>query len=111
MEVLIFGSGGQPLLVFPTSMGRIFDYEQRDMIGAANGAYETGTIQAFCIDSVDSESWYSKACHPRDCVLRHGQFLDEAPPYPTAQQHLQGLPHRLQLRRLLLHSPIRRRLL
>jgi len=76
MEMLVFGSGGQPLLVFPTSMGRFFDYEQRDMIGAAAGAYEAGVLQAFCVDSVDAESWYNKAAHPRDRVLRHGQYED-----------------------------------
>lgn len=74
MEILVFGSSGQPLLVFPTSMGRFFDYEQRDMIGAAAGAYEAGVIQAFCVDSVDAESWYNKGVSPRDRVLRHGQY-------------------------------------
>ena len=29
MELLIFGHSGIPLLVFPTSMGRFFDYESR----------------------------------------------------------------------------------
>ena len=29
MELLVFGHGGTPLVVFPTSMGRFFDYEER----------------------------------------------------------------------------------
>ncbi len=29
MELLVFGHSGVPLLVFPTSMGRFFDYESR----------------------------------------------------------------------------------
>ena len=33
MEALIFGHAGTPLLVFPTSMGRFFEYEDRGMIG------------------------------------------------------------------------------
>ena len=33
MELLVFGHAGLPVIVFPTSMGRFFDYENRDMIG------------------------------------------------------------------------------
>jgi len=57
MELLIFGHSGTPVLVFPTSMGRFFDYENRHMIDAVHGKYENGQLQGFCVDSVDSESW------------------------------------------------------
>ncbi len=33
MEMLVFGHAGMPLVVFPTSMGRFFEYEDRGMIG------------------------------------------------------------------------------
>ena len=33
MEALVFGHAGTPLLVFPTSMGKFFEYEDRGMIG------------------------------------------------------------------------------
>jgi esterase/lipase superfamily enzyme len=85
MELLVFGHGGTPFIVFPTSMGRFFDYENRGMIGAIGDKYENGAIQAFCVDSVDTESWYNKASHPRDRVLRHMQYerylLDEVVPF------------------------------
>src|ERR1700689_950968 len=32
MELLVFGHAGVPMIVFPTSMGRFFDYEDRNMI-------------------------------------------------------------------------------
>ncbi|MBI2689851.1 MAG: esterase family protein [Acidobacteria bacterium] len=85
MEMLIFGHGGTPLLVFPTSMGRFFDYENRNMIGVLGGKYEAGELQAFCVDSVDAESWYNKAVPPRARIERHAQFerylLEEVLPY------------------------------
>jgi esterase/lipase superfamily enzyme len=84
MEMLIFGHGGTPYIVFPTSMGRFFDYESRGMIDAVGEKYERGEIQAFCVDSVDAESWYNKWVHPRERVLRHGRYerhlLDEVIP-------------------------------
>src|SRR5436305_767374 len=71
MELLVFGHAGLPLIVFPTSMGRFFDYENRRMIDVLGPKYEDGWIQAFCVDSVDSESWYNKAVHPAQRAARH----------------------------------------
>ena len=34
MELLVFGHGGPWVLVFPTSMGRFFDWEDRGLIAA-----------------------------------------------------------------------------
>lgn len=74
MEMLVFGHGGLPILVFPTSMGKFYEYEDRSMIGVLQEKYERGDIQAFCVDSIDSESWYNKGVHPRQRVLRHNQY-------------------------------------
>jgi esterase/lipase superfamily enzyme len=85
MELLVFGHDGIPLLVFPTSMGRFFDYESRGMIQAVHNKYANGQLQAFCVDSVDAESWYNKAVPPRDRAYRHTEYdrylLDEIVPF------------------------------
>jgi esterase/lipase superfamily enzyme len=89
MELLVFGYTGVPLLVFPTSMGRFFDYESRGMIEAVRHKYESGQLQAFCVDSVDAESWYNKAVPPRDRAQRHIEYdrylLDEVVPFIRAR--------------------------
>ena len=74
MEALVFGHAGQPLLVFPTSMGRFFEYEDRGMIGVLATAIDAGKIQVFCLDSVDTESWYNKGAHPGWRIWRHVQY-------------------------------------
>jgi esterase/lipase superfamily enzyme len=74
MELLIFGHDGIPLIVFPTSMGRFFDYESRGMIQAVGNKYENGELQAFCVDSVDSESWYNKSVPPRERAYRQTEY-------------------------------------
>ena len=85
MELLVFGHAGTPLLVFPTSMGRFYDYEDRGMIRIISSRYEEGTVQAYCVDSVDQESWYNKSITPRQRVLRHLDYeaylLREALPF------------------------------
>ena len=71
MELLIFGHAGLPLLVFPTSRGRFFEYENSGMINAVSAKIDTGHLQVFCVDSVDAESWYNRAVHPHQRVARH----------------------------------------
>ena len=74
MDALVFGHAGPPLVVFPTSMGKFFEYEDRGMIGALAPKIEAGELQVFCPDAVDTESWYNKSVHPRIRVLRHIQY-------------------------------------
>jgi len=71
---LVFGHAGLPLIVFPTSMGRFFEYEDRGMISALGAKIDRGELQVFCPDAVDTESWYNKNVHPRLRVLRHVQY-------------------------------------
>jgi esterase/lipase superfamily enzyme len=71
MELLEFGHGGVPMIVFPTSKGKFYEYEDRGMIGALWDRLEQGRIHAFCVDSVDVESWYNYGIWPGDRVYRH----------------------------------------
>ncbi len=74
MELNVYGQGGFPLLVFPTSMGRFYQYADMGMIEARQEKYERGGLQAFCVDSVDEESWYNKHIPPQDRIIRHMQY-------------------------------------
>ncbi len=74
METLVFGHGGAPVLVFPTSLAPYFEWEDRGMIAALGDRIESGALQMFCIHGVDSESWYNRNAHPRARVLRHQQY-------------------------------------
>ena len=44
MEALVFGHAGTPLMVFPTSQGRFFEYEDRGMIGALAAKIDSGEL-------------------------------------------------------------------
>jgi esterase/lipase superfamily enzyme len=85
MELLVFGHAGDPVMVFPTSMGRFFEYEDRGMVGALAGKIEAGQITLICVDSIDRESWYNRSIHPHDRVTRHlayeSYLLDEVVPF------------------------------
>jgi esterase/lipase superfamily enzyme len=74
MELLVFGHSGSPLIVFPTSMGRFYDYENRGMISAVESRFASGELHAFCVDSVDKESWYDKDIPPAARVERQQEY-------------------------------------
>lgn len=71
MEVLVFGDRGTPVVVFPTSMGRFYQWEDSGMIAHLAPRIEDGLLQLWCADSVDGESFYNKAAPARDRALRH----------------------------------------
>ncbi len=74
MELLVFGHGGAAVLVFPTSMGRFYQYEDFGMVESLRHHLEQGWIQLFCVDGVDEESWYNTRLHPHDRAVRHNHY-------------------------------------
>ena len=84
MDLLVHGHAGAKVLVFPSSMGRFYEWEDRGMIGALGDYIRDGWFQLYCVDSVDEESWYARWKHPGDRAWRHMQYerylLDEVLP-------------------------------
>src|SRR6266567_6181213 len=74
MELLAFGHRGFPVVVFPTSGGRFFEYEDRGMVNALRPKIERGELQVICVDSVDQESWYNRSASPADRLHRQNAF-------------------------------------
>lgn len=71
MELLVFGDGGTPVLVFPTADGRFFEWEERGMIAHMSGRIEEGLLQLWCVDSVDAESFRDRSRSWQGRVARH----------------------------------------
>lgn len=74
MELLQFGHAGARVLVFPTRVGRFFDYENWRLVEALRPKIDAGYLQLFCVDSIDGESFYCDWCRPEDRIKRHLQF-------------------------------------
>lgn len=88
MELLVHGHAGARVLVFPTSQGRFYEYEDRGMVENLRPELENGQLQLFCVDSVDAESFYCAWAHPSGRIQRHLQYedyiLNEVLPLSTA---------------------------
>src|SRR5438132_10968319 len=74
MELLHFGYAGRPLLAFPTSMGRFYQWEDFGLVGGLSDFIESGAIQLICVDSIDGESWYARDRPPAERIRRHLQY-------------------------------------
>ena len=98
MELLAFGHAGLPAIVFPTSGGRFYEFEDRGMVASIAEKIDAGRLQLLCVDSVDTESWYNRQAPPRWRINRHIQYeqyvLDEVVPLARAKS---ADPHLLSL--------------
>ena len=64
MELLAFGHGGPPLLVFPTADGAFFEYEDQGMVAALADRIEGGQLRLFTLSTVNRESWLAADVAP-----------------------------------------------
>lgn len=85
MELLVFGHAGAKVLIFPTRDGRFYEYENLGIVKSLEHKIEQGYLQLYCIDSVDSESFYCGWAHPLNRIQRHIAFeeyiLNEVLPF------------------------------
>ena len=57
MTVKTYGAGGLPILVFPTQDAMSDNFENFGMIDTLKDFIDGETIQLFCVDTVDQETW------------------------------------------------------
>jgi len=74
MDLLVFGHAGARGIVFPTSKGKFYEWEDRKMMDVLREPLENGWLQLYCLDSVDEESWYAWWKHPAERALRQVQY-------------------------------------
>jgi esterase/lipase superfamily enzyme len=74
MELLVFGHAGARVLVFPTREGRFYDFEDWGLVRSLEETICAGNIQLYCLDSVDSESFYCRHCPAVARLARHSQY-------------------------------------
>lgn len=74
MEFKIYGDAGKPVLVFPSSGGRFYEYEDFGMVEACRTFIDGGLIRLVTVDSIDRESWLNYSTNPVDRARRHNQY-------------------------------------
>ncbi|WP_422487034.1 esterase family protein [Gudongella sp. DL1XJH-153] len=89
-----YGHAGKPIIVFPSSGGRFYEYEDFGMIEACQGFIESGYVRFYAVDSIDNESWLNKHAWAGDMANRHNQYdtyiTDELIPFVKEHSGWQG---------------------
>jgi esterase/lipase superfamily enzyme len=79
IEYKVYGHKGKPVLVFPTSKGRFYQYEDFGMIHALSGFINDGTIQLWAADGIDWETFFADDSNSWDQIARikrHEQYFN-----------------------------------
>lgn len=102
MELLVFGHAGAKVLVFPSRFGRFYEYEKLGMVESLKHKIEQGWLQLYCIDGIDTESFYCEWAHPTGRIQRHIDYeeyiLNEVLPFMQSRnQHECVISHGLSL--------------
>jgi esterase/lipase superfamily enzyme len=71
IDMLVYGTWGYPVLLFPTTMGRYYQAKDMGLIESVRGMIESGKYKIYFIDSIDADSWYAKHLNPEYRVLNH----------------------------------------
>jgi len=75
MEHKRFGHAGRPVVMFPTSRGRFFQYEDTGTIGALSDFIESGRIQIWTLDGIDGESFFGSDPDLQQRIGRHEAYF------------------------------------
>lgn len=71
MELKIYGESGRSILVFPSSGGRFFDFENQGMVNSIAHFIDQGKVRVIAVDSIDGDSWLNRNISPHDRACRH----------------------------------------
>lgn len=75
MEYKRYGHAGRPVVLFPTSRGRFYQYEDTGSIAAMGEFIDAGRIQIFTLDGIDEESFFNKHASLADRIGRHEAYF------------------------------------
>lgn len=75
MEFKRYGHAGRPVVMFPTSNGRFFQYEDTGTIAALGGFIESGRIQIWTLDGIDGETFFARHGDTHRAVGRHEGYF------------------------------------
>lgn len=89
MEMLIFGTEGTPVIIFPSENGNYKEWEESGGIDIVNEQIQSGFNQFFCVDSVFQESFFNSDVSPLVRIKRFTQYqnyiIEEVLPFISEQ--------------------------
>jgi esterase/lipase superfamily enzyme len=75
LEYKRYGYAGRPVVVFPTSNGRFYQFEDSGAIAALGEFIDTGRIQVWTLDGIDGETFFRKDADLSTRAERHEAYF------------------------------------
>jgi len=73
-SVLAYGHWGRPVLVFPSELGKRWDWEHTGMIAALGALIDQGRVKVYCADGADEWSWRADGVPLEERARRHADY-------------------------------------
>lgn len=74
MEFKVYGHAGKPVICIPCQCGRFYEFEDLHMLDVYAPYIESGRIQVFTIDTLDSET-FAAGGEPRPRLEKHENWI------------------------------------
>lgn len=74
--MLVFGYGGRPVILFPTSQGKYYEAKDHGLVDSVSWFIENGDIKLYCPSGIDHLSWYNKGIPAADRA-KNQQLYDD----------------------------------
>ena len=85
MELKVYGHAGKAVIVFPTTSGKFYEYEDFKMVEACQPFIERGELTLWTVDSIDQQTWLNYGIHPDERAQRYDAYdrymLQEVVPF------------------------------
>ena len=65
-EMLVFGHGGYPVIIFPTLNGTFYELKDNGIIESVSNLLDAGKIKIYCPQSIDYLTWNNFSISPED---------------------------------------------
>ena len=75
LDVMMYGQGGMPCLVFPSQNGKAGDYAGFGMVEVMRPWLDTGKLRLYCVDSLDEQTWSAYHQPPRERMERQEAWI------------------------------------
>lgn len=74
MSLNIYGHSGKPVVLFPTRCGRYTDFDDFGMIESVRSLIDEGRMTAFCVETIDRQTWFNTEITPNDRAARYDDY-------------------------------------
>jgi esterase/lipase superfamily enzyme len=74
LSLIAYGHWGRPVLVFPSELGRRWDWEDTGMVGTLTPLIDGGRVKLYCVDGADAYTWRADEVPLEERARRHGEY-------------------------------------